>query len=85
MDNMLGQKRIITSAFCFRNGAIAICDQAGEQICELQMGWPTLWAENAERNGYDPVGVIFEIQGGNKIRITRHEDRYGWEFVNPVL
>ena len=37
----------------------------GKHIPELQKGLLVLWAEHAERIGYDPSGVVFETPFGN--------------------
>ena len=67
-------KRTIVRAMAFFNGNIAVCDARGNQIPELQVGWPNLWAKLAESLGYDPDGVVFELQGGGKFRIFRCGD-----------
>ena len=59
---------------CFDNGNIAIFDAQGNQIPELQESWPSLWAKHAEQLGYDPEGVVFELQSGLNFRIFRCED-----------
>lgn len=69
------------TGFCFHNGAIAVCGEDGKQIPSLQRGWPVLWAEHAKREGYDPVGAIFETPSG-KIRICDNGDGgFNWEIL----
>jgi hypothetical protein len=57
----------------FENGGIAVIDDLGHQIPELQRGLPVLWAEHAERNGFDPAGVVIEARSGS-MEIVRNAD-----------
>ena len=71
---------IAGSGFCFPNGAIAVCDKNGQQIPELQVGWPVLWARHAVASGFDPVGTVFETSAG-KIRIFKTDEDFNWEIL----
>ena len=67
------------SALAFATGQIAVFDEKGQQIPGLQRPWPTLWADHAERLGYDPQGLVFELQNRQSIRIIRAGDRWSFE------
>lgn len=54
---------------------------AGEQIPELQISLATLWAEHAERCGYDANGVTMETHGGNWRLIRMENGRWNREQV----
>lgn len=52
---------------------------AGEQIPELQKGLLELWAEHAERLGYDPSGVVFRTPGGRWSVFRTPDGGWNWE------
>lgn len=62
-----------TSILVFDNLNIAVCDENGQQIPELQKSAVTLLAEHAERCGYDLDGVVLETPT-HHWRIFRTED-----------
>lgn len=57
----------------FQNGNIAVCDASGQQVPELQVSWPELFARHAESLGYNPEGWVIEQQAGPKMRFFRTE------------
>lgn len=76
---MSNLKPINGAVLVFDNLNIACFDalgDAGEQIPELQKSLPTLFAEHAERCGYDANGVVIETTTG-KWRLFRTDDG-GW-------
>jgi hypothetical protein len=70
------KKTIYTVMFGPR-GQVACVDMYGEQIPELQESYVRLWAEHAEKIGYDPTGVIVE-SGGLPIGSIRKNDEGTW-------
>jgi hypothetical protein len=62
--------------FVFLNLQIAVFDRQGNQVSALQTGLMTLWAEYAERQGYDPDGASIEVAAGVRWRIRKTE--IGW-------
>tara|TARA_R110000868_G_scaffold407822_2_gene689634 strand:- start:665 stop:916 length:252 start_codon:yes stop_codon:yes gene_type:complete len=70
---------IAGSGFCLPNGGIAVFSKS-EQVPELQIGWPVLWARHAVAAGYNPDGFVFETLGG-KIRIFKTDDDFNWEIL----
>ena len=69
------------SGLAFKHGQLAVFDAAGNQIGELQKSWPVLFAENAEREGYNPEGLVFDLQFGGRIRIIRGDGRWSYDVV----
>ena len=55
-------------AFLFPNGNLAVFNNQQEQVPTLQKNLLILWAEYAEREGFDPTGV--SINGWQIIRTT---------------
>ena len=66
----------VAEAFCFANGNLVVFNAKGEQIPELQGGWPELWARHAKSLGYNPDGIIFRVQGGQSIQVFKTNN--GW-------
>lgn len=68
--------KAIGSIMVFPNLNVCAFDHAGNQIPELQKSVATLLAEQMEKHGYDPVGVLIETPFSNW-RLFRMEDG-GW-------
>jgi hypothetical protein len=49
----------------FHNFNVAVCDEKGQQVGELQQNLLCLLAEHAERHGYDLNGVQVRTQMGD--------------------
>lgn len=67
----------VAETLVFSNFCVACFDDAGQQIAELQRSLIGLWAEHAERMGYNPDGWIITDRI-NRWRIFRCES--GWNF-----
>lgn len=65
----------IKSVMFMQGFGIAVFDERGQQIPELQESPITLWAQHCEALGFDPNGVIVETNLGNW-RLIKTE--YGW-------
>jgi hypothetical protein len=63
----------IKNIFLSTNGSIAVCDESGQQIAELQRDLISDWCEKAVALGYDPNGVILETELGD-LRIVKNSD-----------
>jgi hypothetical protein len=74
-----------TTVFIFALGQIAVCDEVGQQIPELQIPAWCLWANEAVARWFDPEGAIIESMGGRKDVLKRDPDGewLGWK-LEPV-
>lgn len=61
----------------FDNFNVAAFNKAGKQIPILQKNLLCLWAEHAEREGFNPDGVVVETPRGNWRLFRRKNGRYG--------
>lgn len=57
--------KTIKSFLHFQNSNIAVFDEDGQQIPELQISFYDMWAKHAESLGYNPEGIIIETVSGN--------------------
>jgi hypothetical protein len=65
------QKPVIKMVFLSSYGGVAVCDERGEQIPELQENLLSAWAKDAERKGYDPSTCIIEATNMSKLRFFK--------------
>lgn len=70
----------ITDVMIFDNLNIAVFDGKGEQIPELQHSLISLWADHAERKGYDAEGLVVKTPRGNW-RLFKTEGGWNYEQV----
>jgi len=64
----------IKTVYCFPNLSMACCDEAGQQIPALQENLLILWAQYAERRGFDPEGLVIHTIS-QSLRLVRNHDR----------
>lgn len=64
---------MIKSILLFNSGAIAVCDEGGNQIPELQKNLLVMWAETASEKGFNPENVKIETQSGLELRLVRSD------------
>ena len=64
----------ISKVFLFNTAQIAVFDERGEQIPELQTALIVEWAEKAKALGYEIDGLEIQIQADRNIRL------FEWEF-----
>ena len=77
---MSGKK--IQDVMFFDNGCVAVFDQEGQQISELQVGLPELWALHAESLGYDPKGVKICMPCSAQAELFKVGHGYNWKFTS---
>lgn len=63
----------IQTVMIFGNMNLCAFDEQGNQIPEIQRNLVSLWAEHAEKNGYNVHGVVVETFSG-KWKIFRTSD-----------
>lgn len=66
-------KAKIKTVMVLRNLNVAVFDESGRQIPELQVSAASLWAEHAVQCGYDPKDVIIETSYCNW-RLVKNAD-----------
>lgn len=53
-----------------------------KQVPELQFSWLKLWAEHAERAGYDPTEFLVELPSGHQAKFYRQKNgKLNWEVL----
>lgn len=67
----------LSSVMVFPNFNVAAFDGNGQQVPECQQSLITLWAEHAERNGYDVEGQIVKTPGDEW---ELYKTEYGWNY-----
>lgn len=73
-----------TQLIAFPNFNMGALDESGNQIPALQVSLVTLFAQHAERQGYDPTGWIITTPSG-KWRIFQVSDdasNHRWNYEN---
>lgn len=70
----------IKSAIFFPTGQVAVFDERGQQIPELQKPLLLIWAEQAARLGYDPTTLIVETPAG-MVKFFKIENGYNWQIL----
>lgn len=62
-------------------GQIAVFDEDGEQIPELQVSLISMWTERAKNLGFEPDKILCEFVGHPCpfVRIFKTENGYNWE------
>lgn len=66
----------------FTHGATACFNKNGQQICELQKSWFTIWLEWIESKGIDPLEIksIEVIEHGRKAFLKPFRTEFGWNW-----
>jgi hypothetical protein len=59
-------------------GQMAIFDEQGQQIPDLQMPLLLMWAEVAEKRGYQVDGLVIECRG-DSVRLVKNGQQ--WNFA----
>lgn len=63
----------ISSALLFNSAQVAVFDDGGEQVIELQRPLLAAWAEKATALGYDVDGLTFQTQAGARLTLTKYD------------
>lgn len=61
------------------SGHIAVKDDKGKHVPELEKPWPLLWAEHAESLGHDPAKFTLITPSGKSLKLVRHIDGITWK------
>lgn len=70
---MSDRKPKVKSIIMFSNGNMAVCDEHGEQIPELQIPLYQLFAKHAESLGYDLDGASLD-DGPYHFKLRKNKD-----------
>lgn len=63
IDSHVPSKKI-AKVMMFGVGQVAVFDEQGHQIPELQVSMVHLWCENAVKEGFNPEGIRIDHQSG---------------------
>lgn len=75
-----------TTVYFFPNGNTACCDQAGQQMGELQQSWFLMWIEFVKSKGFDPAAIKeIHLPSGRAKLLTFTDDdgtvKYNWQMA----
>ena len=71
----------IHSVFFFANGNVAVCDDTGNQVPELQESYLLSFVTKLEAAGFDPTHPIYHLPAGDA-RVVRTSAGYNWQFIS---
>lgn len=72
----MSEKKKLSTLMIFGGGQIACFDTDDKQVGELQTSAITLWAQHAEKLGYNIEGLRVETPQGNLV--MRRDPDGGW-------
>ena len=81
MQNTQSEPRDV---FLFPNGNIAVTDQHGGQMVELQELYVLMIAQRLEQAGYDPSKIIYHLPAGDA-KLFRVDGGYNWTFTTREM
>lgn len=70
------------SLYFFPNGNTACCDQYGQQIPELQLGYLEMWIKHAQSLGFNPEDLKEIHTPSGRVRLIKlYDGSFNWTSI----